>query len=192
MRTYFLKLVLRGVTPLVWRRLRVPELTSLACLHHAIQILYSWDDDHLHRFHIHGKDYGISYEGGIFFTDNADEVFLKQFCFEEGDKFYYEYNFFRSFIIDIRLEKMREDLPCEPLFCTKGQGMPDVSKSDEQEALLAVLKGLARLKRKETTIEEVKEHFESFRRFVFNKNQANKTLSFFVRLRSLQSRENEP
>lgn len=178
MRTCFLRLVLRGITPLVWRRLRVPESASLACLHHAIQVLYSWDNDHLHRFHIHGKDYGISYEGGMSFTNDAEKTFLKQFCFEKEDKFYYEYNFFRSFMVDIRIEKIQADSPCEALlFCTKGRGMPDVSKSDEQDAYWAVLKGLAKLERKEITVEEIRERFEPYKDFVFNKNRANKALS---------------
>lgn len=45
---------------MIWRRLQVPGNTSLAQLHHIIQISYGWDDDYLHRFHIYGKDYGIA------------------------------------------------------------------------------------------------------------------------------------
>ncbi|MCL8160165.1 plasmid pRiA4b ORF-3 family protein [Enterobacter hormaechei] len=52
---------------MVWRRLRIAADTSLAALHFIFQIVQGWGDDHLHQFHIYGKDYGISYEGGIGF-----------------------------------------------------------------------------------------------------------------------------
>ncbi len=55
---------------MVWRRLRIAADTSLAALHFIFQIVQGWGDDHLHQFHIYGKDYGISYEGGIGFVDN--------------------------------------------------------------------------------------------------------------------------
>lgn len=62
MRLYFIKVSLQGISPMVWRRLRMPGKTSLAKLHQAIQIAYSWNDEYLHQFHIYGKDYGISNE----------------------------------------------------------------------------------------------------------------------------------
>lgn len=74
MEIYFIKIALRKVSPMVWRRLRVPGNTSLAHLHHIIQIAYNWDNEHLHQFHIYGKDYGISYVGGIGFADNPRQV----------------------------------------------------------------------------------------------------------------------
>lgn len=55
---------------MIWRRLRIRGSTSIADLHHMIQIVLSWDDEHLHRFHIYGKDYGIAYVGGLSFSDN--------------------------------------------------------------------------------------------------------------------------
>jgi hypothetical protein len=91
MKTYFIKIALRGVSPLVWCRLKIPGNTSLAQLHHIIQIAYGWDDEHLHQFHIYGKDYGISYAGGIGFSDDAHKVLLDHFKFDVGDKFTYEY-----------------------------------------------------------------------------------------------------
>lgn len=53
--TYQLRIILRTVSPLIWRRLLVPSNTDLAHLHRILQILFSWDEEHLHRFHIHGK-----------------------------------------------------------------------------------------------------------------------------------------
>ncbi|MBK9026058.1 MAG: hypothetical protein IPL69_19420 [Saprospiraceae bacterium] len=39
---------------MIWCRLRIPDRTSLADFHHVIQIVFGWDDEHLHRFHIYG------------------------------------------------------------------------------------------------------------------------------------------
>lgn len=55
---YQLRVVLRGVSPLVWRRLLVRADSSVADLHAVLQVVFGWDDDHLHRFVIHGVEYG--------------------------------------------------------------------------------------------------------------------------------------
>ncbi len=71
MNNYSVKIALRGVSPMIWRRLRIPGSTSLAEFHQIIQIVFGWNDDHLHLFHIYGKDYGISYLGGRFNSQRA-------------------------------------------------------------------------------------------------------------------------
>ncbi|WP_176488501.1 plasmid pRiA4b ORF-3 family protein [Candidatus Regiella insecticola] len=76
MKTFTIKVAIRGVSPMVWRRFRVAAHTSLAALHYIIQIAQGWDDEHLHQFHIYGKDYGIAYEGGIGFSDDPYLVTL--------------------------------------------------------------------------------------------------------------------
>ena len=93
MNTYSIKIALRGVSPMIWRRMRVRGNTSLADLHHIIQIAMSWENDHLHCFHIYGEDYGIKYDGGMDFTHNARQVFLDDFGFDVGDRFTYTYDF---------------------------------------------------------------------------------------------------
>ena len=66
---YQLRITLRGISPLIWRRLLVHAETSIAELHSILQLAMGWTDSHLHRFLIHGKEYGIAYEGGIGFAD---------------------------------------------------------------------------------------------------------------------------
>ncbi|CBJ82223.1 hypothetical protein XBJ2_1610040 [Xenorhabdus bovienii str. Jollieti] len=51
-------------------------------------------DDHLHQFHIYGKNYGISYSGGIAFPYNPYKITPDDFEFDVGDRFTYEYNFY--------------------------------------------------------------------------------------------------
>jgi hypothetical protein len=52
---YQLRIVLRGMSPLIWCRVLVHSHTTLAHLHTILQILFAWSDEHLHSFHIHGK-----------------------------------------------------------------------------------------------------------------------------------------
>ncbi len=68
MATYFIRVALRNVSPMIWRRLRVTGNTSLADLHHIIQIAMGWSNEYLHKFRIYGEDYGLSYEGGMSFN----------------------------------------------------------------------------------------------------------------------------
>jgi len=49
---YQLRIVLRDISPLIWRRLLVHSDTTLAHLHRMLQILFAWSDEHLHHFHI--------------------------------------------------------------------------------------------------------------------------------------------
>lgn len=119
---YQFKIVLRDVSPMVWRRILVRSDTTIAELHHIIQVVMDWDNDFLHRFHIHGKDYGVADVGGISFADNPHEVRLERFRLRPDEHFLYEYNFFDSWTFDVRLEQV---LPLEPKQsyprCTGGQ-----------------------------------------------------------------------
>jgi Plasmid pRiA4b ORF-3-like protein len=112
---YQLRIVLRGISPLIWRRLLVRSDTTLAQLHLMLQILFDWCDEHLHRFRIFGKDYG---------SDGADTrmVRLSAFGLHQGERFLYVYNYWADWQCDIRLEAV---LPVEPdrfyPVCTGGQ-----------------------------------------------------------------------
>jgi hypothetical protein len=120
---YQLKVVLREVSPMLWRRLLVKSDTTIADLHAILQIAVGWEDCHLHRFHIHGKDYGIAYIGGISFADNPHTVLLSDFRLHKGERFLYEYDMGDLWQHDIRLE---EKLALEPRrtypTCSGGQG----------------------------------------------------------------------
>ena len=86
-----LKILLRDVHPAVWRRVGLADSLSIADLHRVIQLLMGWDDDHLHRFRIHGRDYGIAYLGGPSFGEDAASVPLSRFGFCPSERFLYEY-----------------------------------------------------------------------------------------------------
>lgn len=44
------KIVLEGATPPLWRRVLLPEQLSFADLHKILQIVFGWEEEHLHEF----------------------------------------------------------------------------------------------------------------------------------------------
>lgn len=77
---YQLRVVLRGISPLIWRRLLVPAGTTIAGLHDILQAAFGWSGEHLHCFTVHGTEYGICYAGGPIFRDDARRVRLGGTC----------------------------------------------------------------------------------------------------------------
>ncbi len=73
---YQLQVVVRGVSPLIWRRLLIPADTTIAGLHAVSQIAFSWTGTHLHRFVVQGRGYGLGCVGGPSFGDDPGLVRL--------------------------------------------------------------------------------------------------------------------
>jgi len=107
-----LELLPRDVHPAVWRRVKLANGLSIAHLHRVIQLLMGWDDDHLHRFRIYGRDYGIAYIGGPSFDEDAAAVPLAQLGFRPTERFLYEYDFSAGWQVEVRVEKIIEEAPC--------------------------------------------------------------------------------
>jgi hypothetical protein len=61
MTAYRLRVVIAGISPLIWRRLLIPATTTIAQLHAILQASFGWSGEHLHRFVIGGTEYGIGY-----------------------------------------------------------------------------------------------------------------------------------
>lgn len=107
---YQLHITLRGISPLIWRRVLVASEQTIADLHYTLQILMGWSDLHLNCFVIHGKEYGVYHDGGQGFADRATEVSLATFAFRPSERFVYEYDFGDNWEHDIRVERL---LPLE-------------------------------------------------------------------------------
>lgn len=121
--TYQWRLVLAGISPMIWRRLFVSSETSIAQLHEYLQIAFAGSGEHLHRFRIQGKDYGIAYRGGIRFEDNPHEMLLSRFRLRPRESFRYEYDFTAHWRVNIRLEQILLQEPPRALpVCTGGRG----------------------------------------------------------------------
>jgi Plasmid pRiA4b ORF-3-like protein len=132
---YQLRVVLAGISPMVWRRLLVPAETSVAGLHEILQAAFGWSDEHLHRFTIHAVEYGLWRPGSAGFSRDARQVPLAGFGLRPGERFTYEYNFFAGWRHDIRVEEIlsrspRRRYPC----CTAGarQAPPEDCGSPEE------------------------------------------------------------
>ena len=104
---YQFRVVLQGISPLIWRRLLIRSDMSLATLHAALQIVFAWSDEHLHAFRIHGKEYGCGHLGAPSFEDDPRQVRLGQLRLHRGEHFTYVYNFIDHWVCDLRLEAVR-------------------------------------------------------------------------------------
>ena len=71
---YQLKIVLLGISPMIWRRILVSSDSTIEDLHYTVQLAMGWSDIHLNYFIIYGKQYGITQPGGTLFSDRASEV----------------------------------------------------------------------------------------------------------------------
>jgi Plasmid pRiA4b ORF-3-like protein len=102
---------LRGISPMIWRRLLLRSDQTLADLHDALQISFGWSDFHLHHFRIHGQDFGVYRRGGPLFHKNARQMLLADFSFRLGERFLYEYDFGDRWEHQIRLERTLPVVP---------------------------------------------------------------------------------
>lgn len=101
---YQLRIVLRGISPLIWRRVLVPRDTTLTYLHAILQILFAWSDEHVHSFYVHGREYGST-------GAQTSQVLLRDLCLHRGEQCRYVYDFGAYWECDIRLEAL---LPLAP------------------------------------------------------------------------------
>ena len=111
---YQLRLVLRSVSPLIWRRLLVRNDSTIADLHATFQQVLGWSDEHLNRSVIHGREYGVRHDGEIGFRDNPRQVRLADLGLRVRERFLYEYDFTDGWQHDVRVEQI---LPLEPGRC---------------------------------------------------------------------------
>jgi hypothetical protein len=99
-----LRVVLRGISPLIWRRLLVRGDSTVAQLHEALQVAFGWDDEHLNRFEIRGREYAVYRDGGGMIGIDARGVRLDGLNLRRLERFLYEYDFGDGWIHELRLE----------------------------------------------------------------------------------------
>jgi len=82
-----------------------------------------WSGQHLHRFAIHGREYGISYIGGPGFRDDVHRVALTDLGLRATERFAYHYDFTDDWRLDLRVEQiMAAEVGRSYPRCTGGRG----------------------------------------------------------------------
>ena len=124
---YVFKIELDGITPKIWRRIKVDPATSLDLFHTTIQCAMGWSNCHLHKFIYEGKEYYQDPEEVQYYHScapsackkdgekmkhniNLDEMDLKV-----GGKIFYEYDFGDCWEHTIYFEKIVDKVEGEEL-----------------------------------------------------------------------------
>jgi hypothetical protein len=121
--SYELHIELRGIRPRIWRSVHVPLSYSLDELHEVVQIVFGWQNSHLHDFEVNGIRFGM--------VDVEDEIFAVDECGAPlgaiatlGSTFLYRYDFGDGWEHDIKVtgvvEYDRSAKASSPLHCTGG------------------------------------------------------------------------
>ena len=82
--------VLRGISPLIGRRLLVRSGSTLANLHEVLQVAFGWEDVHLNRFEIRGREYSVYRDGDGTMGIDAEDVRLCDLHLRRLERFDYE------------------------------------------------------------------------------------------------------
>ena len=116
-----LKVRLLGLSPMIWRRVLVPESVTLRELHGILQVSMGWDSIHLYYFDIHAVRYG-SLELHVESPDTP----LSRFRFRAKDRFAYLYDMGDYWEHEVRIEKFLERSSKEnlPRLYRRLQGLP--------------------------------------------------------------------
>ncbi|TIQ42726.1 plasmid pRiA4b ORF-3 family protein, partial [Mesorhizobium sp.] len=105
---YQLKVSLRRISPMISRRLLVPEEMTLYALHRTIQIAFGWEDCHLHAFKLHGRHYGRTWTGERHRDAAGREVTFVDLQLRVRQRILYEYDFGDLWEHEIRVEAKHE------------------------------------------------------------------------------------
>ena len=101
------KVWLLGISPMVWRRLLVPDTCTLRELHGVIQVAMGWEGIHLYQFCLRSQRYG-SWE----VSASSPDVTLAALKLRRGTRFTYEYDLNIPWRHEVRIEESR--LEAEP------------------------------------------------------------------------------
>ena len=105
------RIELRSVRPIVWRRVDVPLSSTLAALHEIIQVAMGWTDSHLHEFAIGERVYGVpdpDYDFDERKVFKASSISLKTVIERGFCRFDYLYDFGDGWEHEVTVEDARE------------------------------------------------------------------------------------
>ena len=94
-----LKIYLKHLSPMIWRRVLVPTSMTLRELHGVIQVSMGWEGHHLYVFNLHAVDYGP-----IDLCVANPDLPLSDFELRTKDRFSYVYDMGDYWEHEIRIE----------------------------------------------------------------------------------------
>jgi hypothetical protein len=115
-----LRIELREVLPPVWRRFLVPGSITLQGLHRVIQEVLGWENCHLHLFRFGKKEYGIPDPEFPSEMRNERGRRLREFLRDEGEVFWYEYDFGDNWEHDVLVERIVTGAEVTEAICLEG------------------------------------------------------------------------
>jgi hypothetical protein len=89
---YRLRIVLRRISPHIWRRVVVRSDSTLCGLHQALQALFGWADARPHRFVLRGRSLGAAATATAS-SWSAPGILLSEFKLQAKERFFYDYGF---------------------------------------------------------------------------------------------------
>ncbi|WP_245450315.1 plasmid pRiA4b ORF-3 family protein [Chelatococcus asaccharovorans] len=121
---------LKGLSPMVWRRVQVPATLTLRELHGVLQVSMGWEGIHLYQFVVDTVRYG-SWE----LSAESPDIGLDALKLRKGSRFLYEYDLNIPWEHEVRLEeraaaKPQMHYPC----CIGGAGNCPPEDSSGPEA----------------------------------------------------------
>lgn len=90
---YQFKVILRGISPQIWRRIQVWEDYTLDQLHRVLQVVMGWENYHLYEFRIAGSMYRDPHPENEPEILNAKKTRLRNVLPVVGTEFEYVYDF---------------------------------------------------------------------------------------------------
>ena len=129
---------------MIWRRLLIRSDLTLFGLHRAIQIVFGWEDYHLHAFKVHGRQFGTQWTGQRHHLVEDGKVLreltLADLSLRLRQRMMYEYDFGDFWEHEIRVETREQPSADKPWpVCIDGAraGPPeDIGGPDGYERLL--------------------------------------------------------
>ena len=106
---YICKIVMENTHPPVWRRVLIPDKITFEELHEIIQILFGWDNEHLHDFRIPADRIAIGLEEDTWEYDYHEEETLIDSFFRNYKWIRYTYDFGDNWQHKINVEKLDEN-----------------------------------------------------------------------------------
>lgn len=103
-RTYQIRISIAGSDPAIWRRVSLPGDVSLALLHSVVQLVFGWEDCHLHEFEAKGRRFAnVTYQPVEGASDER-EATLASLAPRKGSRLRYTYDFGDGWVHDILVE----------------------------------------------------------------------------------------